>query len=138
MHSLILRNSDLLKGDPFKMMSKIIQDTLYPTEAFPKGDVYLDENDNLNYRLAVAGFEKSDIKIEIVGNLLKITGHKENKEDDTRRYFVKKIAQRDFRISFPVPEEYNANLAIATFDNGILNISLKQREESLTQVVEII
>ena len=78
----------------------------------------LDDDEVYVITLAVAGFKKSEIEIELKeGNLL-INGTVENKEESGIEYLHKGIAERDFFRSFKLAE-YVEVKSILIFDINI-------------------
>jgi molecular chaperone IbpA len=88
----------------------------------------LDENKYL-IEIAVAGFDKNQLEVELKDNVLSITGHTEiepNKDEDRHlwpQYLWRGLAARDFTRMFSVQdtiEVQNADLI-----NGVLKIWLE-------------
>ena len=72
--------------------------------------------------LAVAGFKKSDIDIEVEDGTLKIAGTSNVLDDDDREYLHKGIAGRRFARTFNLAE--HVYVESADVENGILSIQL--------------
>jgi len=67
---------------------------------YPLTDIYI--KNNIAYlEIAVAGFSKNDIKIELTDDSLRIVGVKTAETVDEERAYVKRdIAKRNFEIAF--------------------------------------
>lgn len=110
-----------------EMMQEFVQSTFGNTKAtggskFPLTDVYVKEG-NVHFDIAVAGFSKDQINIEVNDEMLRITGTKPKQEPDpTIEYYKKDISERNFDVSyelkFPVAE------TDAEIVDGILKIKL--------------
>ena len=110
-----------------EMMQEFVQSTFGNTKAtggskFPLTDVYVKEG-NVHFDIAVAGFSKDQINIEVHDEMLRITGTKPKQEPDpTIEYYKKDISERNFDVSyelkFPVAE------TDAEIVDGILKIKL--------------
>jgi|TARA_R100000081_G_C4805593_1_gene167251 molecular chaperone IbpA len=82
----------------------------------------LDDDEVYVITLAVAGFKKSEIEIELKeGNLL-INGTVENKEESGIEYLHKGIAERDFFRSFKLAEY--VEVKSAKLEDGLLKVEL--------------
>ena len=73
--------------------------------------------------VAVAGFDESELDVEIVNNELVVTGavNKENKAE--QQYLHQGIAGRDFERTFALAE--NVEVKGAMVKNGILTVTLE-------------
>jgi molecular chaperone IbpA len=72
--------------------------------------------------VAVAGFEESELDVEIVSNELIVTGAKE-KTIDPVNYLHQGIGGRDFERTFALAE--NVEVKGASVKNGILTVTLE-------------
>jgi HSP20 family protein len=75
---------------------KVFED-LQPKGGFPKMNV-IDNDDSYQIDIAVAGFNKEDIKLELKDNALFVAADKEEtcESDDCKKYLRKEIASRSF------------------------------------------
>lgn len=72
--------------------------------------------------MALAGFSKKDIEVEIAEGLLTIRSIKENDENDTDIY--RGISYRKFNRKFTLADDIVVN--DASLENGMLNITLER------------
>lgn len=74
--------------------------------------------------MAVAGFADGDLDIEVLENQLKITGRKEDLEqdEDTRSFLHRGIAERAFERRFSLAE--HIKVTGAKLENGLLHVKL--------------
>ena len=91
------------------------------TSGYPPYNISKDDNDVYEITLAVAGFKKSDIEIELEDGSLKITG-KSDVIDEGREYLHKGIAERNFVRTFKLAEY--VEVKDAKLEDGILRVSL--------------
>ena len=130
MSRLSLFNSPFLLGfDQFERtidrISKLSSDT-YP----PYNIEQLSEN-ILRITVAVAGFEKNELKISLEGNQLLIRGARSDTDND-KIFIHRGIATRQFQRNFILADGILVDGA--SIDNGLLNIDLVQpisKEKSL-------
>lgn len=89
--------------------------------SFPPHD--LEKNGNLyKLTLAVAGYSKENITIELKDNILTIVGDRYG--DDTKNYIVTGIAARKFRKSFSLSDAME--VTDAALKDGLLTVTLKE------------
>ena len=90
--------------------------------------------------LQVPGFAKEDIDVHIDGDLLKITGSKEAKDEDNKESFVRKeFSATTFSKSFTLPENVNTDEISANYGSGILTLSLQKTitQAQLKRTIEV-
>ncbi len=92
------------------------------TSGYPPYNISKDDADVYEITLAVAGFKKSDIDIELEDGTLKITGKSEVLDSDNREWLHKGIAERNFVRTFKLAEY--VEVQSAKLEDGILRISL--------------
>lgn len=98
---------------------------------------------NAAYRLEIAapGMKKEDFTINLDKNLLTISAEKEQKSEEAE---AGKFVRREFNFSsfkrtFNLPETVNSEAIGASYDKGVLFITLPKKEEEvkLSRVIEI-
>ena len=92
------------------------------TSGYPPYNISKDAEDVYEITLAVAGFKKADIDIELEDGTLKITGKSEVLDGDNREWLHKGIAERNFVRTFKLAEY--VEVKDAKLEDGILRISL--------------
>ena len=92
------------------------------TSGYPPYNISKDAQDVYEITLAVAGFKKADIDIELEDGTLKITGKSEVLDSDNREWLHKGIAERNFVRTFKLAEY--VEVKDAKLEDGILRISL--------------
>lgn len=91
------------------------------------------ESDAL-FRIEVAapGIAREDFNINLEDEVLTISSeHKEEKEENDRRYLRREFSYNAFKRSFKLTETIDAENIRAKFDSGILTIELPKKEEAL-------
>lgn len=96
--------------------------TFVNTSGYPPYNISKDKDDVYEITLAVAGFKKSDIEIELEEGTLRITGKSEVLDSAEREYLHKGIAERNFSRTFKLAEYVEVQSASLT--DGILRVSL--------------
>ena len=103
-------------------------------------DIYENKN-GLHFEIACTGLTKSDVEINIEGDILKITYNKPQDEAccevDDCNYIHKGIAKRSFNLGYKVASKFNLSKADATMENGLLKISVPFSEEAKPKALKI-
>lgn len=117
-------------NDQFNLFDQLRKQTTgYP----PYNIVKLDE-DFFKIQIALAGFKKTDIQIELKDKILSISGNAKQKDEN---YLFHGIANRAFSKAFALDDFIKVKSC--TFDNGILNIILEKQTpvEKNTEYINI-
>lgn len=112
------------------MFSSPAQNSYPATDIYPVGDDTVIE-------VACTGFKPDELSVYLDGNKLFIEGKKDKDyANETKEYVVKKIAKRDFKLTYNILkpiENFEAEL-----EYGILKVTLKQSEKETKQTIKII
>ena len=93
------------------------------TETYPPYNIEQLSSNLLRITIAVAGFEKTDLEINLEGNQLQIKGFKKE-ENDERIFLHRGIATRQFQRNFVLAE--GIEVEGASMENGLLSVDLSQ------------
>jgi HSP20 family molecular chaperone IbpA len=123
MTRLSLVNSPFLLG--FEHVERTL-DRIAKTagEGYPPYNIEQIGPNRLRITLAVAGFTRSDLSIEVENNQLTIRGKQQ--EEPGKVYLHRGIAARQFQRSFVLVE--GIEVTGASLDNGLLHIDLERPE----------
>jgi len=89
--------------------------------SYPPYNIELTEEDKYRITMAVAGFDRSELDIEVEQDGLKIVGRKQR--PNTKATFLHRgIAARDFEHRFQLAE--HVKVVGAALENGLLSIDL--------------
>ena len=89
---------------------------------FPPYNIRKEGENNYVIEMALAGFGKKDIEVEVADGTLSIRSVKENVDDDSNLY--RGIAYRNFERKFTIAEDVMVNGA--KLEDGMLNIALER------------
>lgn len=126
-------NSPFLLG--FDQVERVL-DRVAKTAAdgYPPYNIEQLSEDGLRITVAVAGFTRDDLAIQLEGNQLVIRGKREDPAD--RVFLHRGIAARQFQRSFVLAE--GIEVVAAALDNGLLHIDLiRPKPESAVRTIEI-
>jgi HSP20 family protein len=126
----------LFEGDLFDWSNRNFSNT---NTTLPS--VNIKENPN-EYRVEVAapGFDKNDFKLQIDHDLLTISSEKqvENETKESERFTKREFSYQSFSRSFTLPETADGDRINASYDNGILNVTIPKKEEAKPKPSRII
>ena len=102
-------------------VERILNDTKTVTSNFPPHNIIKADENKYVVELAVAGFSKDEIDIQVLDNTLTIKGEKQGK--DEYQYLHRGIGTRSFTKSITIAD----TIAVkgAEFKDGILRIGLE-------------
>jgi len=86
------------------------------------------------------GYKEEDVTITTEDNVLTIEGRIEqesDEKDDSRKYHLKEIRSESFIRSIPLPTRVDAEKAEASFENGVITITLPKMEEVKPKTIAI-
>jgi len=95
-------------------------------------------NDDISLTFELPGMDKKDIKVQIVDNVLSVSGKREftrkSKDDHYYRY---EINSGEFSRSFTLPDTVNSEKISADYKNGLLEVKLAKLEEVKPKEIEV-
>ena len=91
------------------------------TTNYPPYNVIQHDDNNFEIEIAVAGFDREDITVEVDQDQLVIKGRRA-KDDDAAKYVHRGLAARDFDRAFTLVDHVEVGEAELT--NGILRVKL--------------
>ncbi len=112
----------------------------YPGEGpgeFPI-DLYR-EKSTFVVRAELPGFRREDLSVEVADGLLTVTGHQKTESAAESEKKEKNIATQERRVSrsISLPEQVQVDQITARYENGVLTVSLPQKEEAKPRQITI-
>jgi len=109
----------------------------FTEEWLPSVDISETEN-KLLIKAELPGLEANDVNVSISGDLLTIKGEKKKEEEEKDEYhhYIERYSG-SFQRSFRLPINVQADKVEATFDKGVLKITLAKVEEAKKKEIEI-
>ena len=103
----------------------------------PRIDV-IDKPNEFIVKAEIPGVDKKDLDIEIGDDYITLKGEKkeaeEHKEED---YYYKESFHGKFLREIALPQKIKSDAAKATYENGILKISVPKAEESKAKKIQV-
>ena len=106
---------------------------------FPQIDVF-EKNGRLVTKIDLPGMTKKDIKVEVADGHLTISGERKTEtEEKNERFYRCERETGSFYRAVPLPDGVKLDDVMATFDNGVLEVSvpLPAKPEQQARKIEI-
>jgi HSP20 family protein len=110
---------------------------MFREDWFPSVDIS-ETKEKLLIKAELPGLEAQDVDINISGDVLIIKGEKKKEEEQKdEHYYSCERYTGSFQRSFRLPVNVKIDKIEATFDKGVLNISLPKTEEAKKKNIKI-
>lgn len=86
------------------------------------------------------GVSKDDVKIELLDDVVTITGERKSEKsesDEKRGYHRVERGYGGFARTFQIPDGFKADEVSATFENGVLRVTLPKPETAKPRLVSV-
>lgn len=122
----------------WEMLEELQDSMIKATPSYPPYNIKKINDNKYEIEMAVAGFNKDNLKVEVKNNQLIVEGNKESKEESSEvDYVYKGIASRHFRQTFALAD--HLKVKGSEFKDGMLKVKLEgqvpKKEDS--EVIEI-
>jgi len=109
-----------------------------PETGFPKVDI-LDHDNDIEVHAALPGVKKEDLEVSIVNQTITIrtTTKEEKKEEEKGKYFRREITRGEFQRTLSLPDNVDADSAKASFQDGILKVTIPKTKKSKRKTIEV-
>ncbi|KXJ98995.1 MAG: heat shock protein Hsp20 [Acidobacteria bacterium OLB17] len=141
----------IAKYDPFRDLrglqadvNRMFSDRFrgFDEEAFgtawnPKINIF-ENQDSMVLEAELPGMKPEDFELSFENNVLTLKGERKfEKRDEGDNYHRVELAYGEFSRSFTLPHTVTVEGAKAEFDNGMLTVTLRKREETKARKIEI-
>ncbi len=142
----------MMRWEPFREMMSLRnamdrlfdESFIHPSPFWPEigaGNVPLDiyqTDKNLIVKATLPGVKPEEVDISLSGDSVTIKGeHKEEQESKEENYFRREIKYGSFNRTARLPVPIKSDKAEATFDDGVLTLTLPKAEESRPKKINI-
>lgn len=105
---------------------------------YPPYNVVKTDEDHYQVEIAVAGFTKDEVSVEVEGEFLTIKGSASKTESTTKQYLHKGLSSRDFVRQFTLAE--HMIVKGASIQDGILRVDIERfiPEEKKPRLIDIV
>lgn len=123
----------------FDRMFDAYESRMHNSTGYPPYNIVRIEENKYLIEMAVAGFRKDEIAVEIEQNQLTIKGQSETLNENVNRdYIYRGLSSRDFVRTFPLAE--HIVVKEARMENGVLTVELERivPEALKARVIDIV
>ena len=135
----LMRREPFTIGDPFTVFNTMRRrmDHLFDDFGFggigpqlwsPQIEMY-EKNGKLHVAADLPGLDKKDVKVELNDNVLTIEGERKDEQKDERGGWSERSYGHFFR-SIPLPDGINTESCNATFNNGVLEVTVDMPKQT--------
>lgn len=104
--------------------------------SFPHCNIY-EENDNLIFEFAVAGYKKANLEVEVKQNTLIVAGKQNPKDYQDNFIWNMGIKNGNFEKAFSISQDWDMSSADVSLEDGILSVKFVKLEDKKPKKLEI-
>jgi HSP20 family protein len=134
---------NLVRFDPIAELSAFTRD-IFDGNAFrslqsrmPTTDVYTEDDKTLIVEAHLPNFEEKDLSIDVDGGALVIQAQRHEKEEDKKKTYVVRESSSSFYRSILLPEHADESKITATFEGGVLKVTVPLAESAAPRTIPI-
>ncbi len=91
----------------------------------------VENEENFRIELAAPGLTRADFKVNVHEDVLTISSEKQTESEETKESYTRReFSYASFTRSFNLPETVDSDNIAATYNEGILNLTLPKKEEA--------
>lgn len=105
----------------------------------PNADV-LETKDEIQVTLELPGLRPEEVEVSLEDNVLTVSGTKQeerSEENQEQRWHLTERRYGQFSRSFVLPKEVEQDRIQATFDNGVLNVTIPKSEKVKPRRIDV-
>nr|AXS01270.1 Heat shock protein (HSP20) [uncultured bacterium] len=107
---------------------------LLDSDWLPAMDVY-DDAEYIYIKTDAAGFEEKDLNVSVNGNILTISGKRQEEEKEGKNYILAERRMGSFSRSITIPVGFNQEDIKCELKNGVLTTTVKKgKQEKKIQI----
>tara|TARA_Y100000385_G_scaffold191361_1_gene197880 strand:+ start:1111 stop:1584 length:474 start_codon:yes stop_codon:yes gene_type:complete len=105
--------------------------------AYPKCNI-IDTAEDVQVIAEIPGLTKDEVNIKVESGVMTISGKQAFASKDMEvKYIRRELKHSSFKRSFELGDTLDPSKISANFENGILNITIPKKEESLPKTIDI-
>lgn len=91
----------------------------------------LETKDDFRLEIAAPGLSRKDYQVKVENNVLTISSEKEEKKEEKEiRFMRREFSYSSFLRSFTLPQSVDADKINASYNEGILTVTIPKKEEA--------
>lgn len=107
----------------------------YVRNKVPAVDIY-EDGDAYHIDSEIPGYEKENVKLSLEKHVLTIAS-KKIADSEERKYLMREIKHNGFSRSFTLPEDADEESISASYDNGVLFVTIKKKVKKNNGSIDI-
>lgn len=128
-------------GNPVltRIFNDVLEDSLWNnTRTWTPATNIISKEDGYQLELAVPGYNKNDIKVEVDKGVLHISTQQEKKNEESNEHYTRKeFMLSSFSKSFHLTDDIDEEKIAASFENGVLRVALPKKEVQVVKSKQI-
>ncbi|TVQ12489.1 MAG: Hsp20/alpha crystallin family protein [Balneolaceae bacterium] len=121
-----------------EMLDTFFNEAVTGRENFVPGIDVMEGDKQYEIRVTLPGIKKDEVKIELEDNTLTVSGERKfENEEKNKRYHLVESRFGTFKRSFTLPRNVDNSSIDAKMAEGILNITIKKDEKSVSRQIAI-
>lgn len=104
--------------------------------SMPKVDI-IDHDNEIEIQAALPGIKKEDLDVTINNQTITIRASRKEEKQEEGKYFRREISRGEFQRILSLPNDVDNDKAKASFENGMLKITVPKTEKSKRKNIEI-
>ncbi|MEO8068953.1 MAG: Hsp20/alpha crystallin family protein [Flavobacteriales bacterium] len=127
--NLIKRRSDFFDTDPLDFPHRVFGSDLFVDRTFPLVNIR-DFDKEFKVDVALPGYKRDDLKVAIADGVLSISSEqKEETKKNKDRWHRREFRYHSFERSLRLPGNADANSVKASFNHGVLSLSIAKKSD---------
>ncbi|MFP4225681.1 MAG: Hsp20/alpha crystallin family protein [Desulfobacterales bacterium] len=102
----------------------------------PTVDTY-EKDDAIVFKAELPGVKKEDVDIDVSNNVLTIKGERHYEDAKDEDYYRRERFHGKFQRAFTLPDNVDTSNIDASYNDGVLEITVPKTEETQTKKIEI-
>lgn len=133
----------LSRFDPFAELSalqkQLFSDGLFgqARRQMPITDIYTQDDSKLTVEAHLPGFSQDDIEINVDEGALVVRAERHEKEEDKGKKYVVRESSSSYYRRIQLPEQADQDAVAASFEEGVLHVTVPFKELPSPRKVEI-
>ena len=123
--------------EPFFRFPFFPEETPAPASAWNPAVDVLEEKERIVVKVEAPGVDEKDLRVLFEDGILTVTGERQFERKEDSNYHRIERAYGSFSRSFTLPRSIDASQIAANYRNGVLEIEIPKKEESLRRQIEI-
>lgn len=131
---------DLTTRNFSDLLDDFFSEAVNKREGFLPGIDVSETDTQFEINVTLPGMKKDDINISLENNLLTVSGERKFKDEETdenKKYHRVESRYGKFERSLQLPDNIDSDSVDATYEDGVLHITVEKSEDKVRKQIEI-